>query len=33
MNIVIYNNGLPLVVIELKSASREEVNIDDAYNS
>ena len=30
-DIVVYINGFPLVVVELKSASREEVNIEDAY--
>ncbi|MBE2922499.1 type I restriction endonuclease subunit R [Anoxybacillus flavithermus] len=30
-DIVLYVNGLPLVVFELKSTSREEVNIEDAY--
>ncbi|MEG0830634.1 MAG: HsdR family type I site-specific deoxyribonuclease, partial [Anaerovoracaceae bacterium] len=31
-DVIIFVNGLPLVVIELKSASNEEVNITDAYN-
>jgi type I restriction enzyme R subunit len=30
-DIVLYVNGLPLVVMELKSTSREEVDIEDAY--
>lgn len=30
-DLVLYVNGMPLVVIELKSTSREEVGIDDAY--
>ncbi|MBY6274355.1 MAG: type I restriction endonuclease subunit R, partial [Bacillaceae bacterium] len=30
-DIVVYMNGLPLVVMELKSTSREEVGIEDAY--
>lgn len=30
-DIVLYVNGMPLVVMELKSTSREEVNIEDAY--
>jgi len=30
-DIVVYVNGLPLVVLELKSTSREEVDIEDAY--
>ncbi|MFS0637937.1 type I restriction endonuclease subunit R [Mesobacillus foraminis] len=30
-DIVVFVNGMPLVVIELKSTSREEVNIEDAY--
>lgn len=30
-DIVIFVNGLPLVVVELKSGSREEVSTDDAY--
>ncbi|QHE59922.1 HsdR family type I site-specific deoxyribonuclease [Rossellomorea vietnamensis] len=30
-DVVVYVNGMPLVVLELKSASREEVNIDDAF--
>lgn len=30
-DIVLFVNGLPLVVIELKSTSREEVNLHDAY--
>ncbi|WP_461672460.1 type I restriction endonuclease subunit R [Priestia megaterium] len=30
-DLVVYVNGIPLVVIELKSVSREEVNIEDAY--
>ncbi|WP_262983980.1 type I restriction enzyme endonuclease domain-containing protein [Bacillus sp. HNG] len=30
-DVVVYVNGMPLIIIELKSASREEVNIDDAY--
>ncbi|WP_078551314.1 type I restriction endonuclease subunit R [Bacillus alkalicellulosilyticus] len=30
-DVVVYVNGMPLVVFELKSASREEVNIEDAY--
>ncbi|MEG2323726.1 MAG: type I restriction endonuclease subunit R [Anaerovoracaceae bacterium] len=31
-DVIIFVNGLPLVVIELKSASNEEVNITNAYN-
>ena len=31
-DVIIFVNGLPLVIIELKSASNEEVNITDAYN-
>jgi type I restriction enzyme R subunit len=31
-DIVVFVNGLPLVVMELKSASNEEVGISDAYN-
>ena len=30
-DIIIYVNGIPLVCMELKSTSREEVNIEDAY--
>src|SRR5699024_9799173 len=30
-DLVLYINGMPLVVIELKSTSREEVDIKDAY--
>ena len=30
-DIVVFVNGLPLVVVELKSTSREEVNLSDAY--
>lgn len=30
-DMVIYINGMPLIVMELKSTSREEVTIDDAY--
>lgn len=30
-DIVVYVNGIPLVVVELKSTSREEVNREDAY--
>ncbi|MFA6815010.1 MAG: type I restriction endonuclease subunit R [Parabacteroides sp.] len=31
-DVVVFVNGLPLVVIELKSSSNEEVNISDGYN-
>lgn len=31
-DVIVFVNGLPVVVIELKSASNEEVNITDAYN-
>ena len=31
-DVVVFVNGIPLVVIELKSASDENVDIDDAYN-
>ncbi len=30
-DLVLFVNGMPLVVMELKSTSREEVNIEDAY--
>ncbi|PHG81178.1 type I restriction endonuclease subunit R [Bacillus wiedmannii] len=30
-DVVVYINGIPLVVMELKSTSREEVNVEDAY--
>ncbi|MED4015527.1 type I restriction endonuclease subunit R [Sutcliffiella cohnii] len=30
-DVVVYVNGIPLVVVELKSASREEVTIEDAF--
>lgn len=31
-DVVIYVDGMPLVLMELKSTSREEVTIEDAYN-
>ena len=31
-DVVVYVNGIPLVLMELKSTSREEVTIEDAYN-
>ena len=31
-DVIVFVNGLPLVVIELKSASNEDVSITDAYN-
>ena len=30
-DIIVYVNGIPLVCMELKSTSRAEVNIEDAY--
>lgn len=31
-DVVVFVNGIPLVVIELKNASKEEVDISDGYN-
>ena len=31
-DLVVFVNGLPLIVVELKSPSREETNVTEAYN-
>ena len=31
-DLVVFINGLPLVIMELKSPSREETGVEDAYN-